>query len=286
MRKAIRIKFTDFWPTFYEHLHCYDSYFINLLQKRFTLQFSNEPEVLMYSFFGCEYQKYHCFKIYYTGENARPNFEECDFAFSFDYIERRNHYRLPWYVLYLESPERLIKKEIAIDKIMREKTRFCNFVYSNDSPQKRIQFFKRLSKYKRIDSAGRVLNNMGGLLDGYEDGKLNFINHYKFTIAFENSEYPGYTTEKLIQPMMVNSIPIYWGNELVARDFNTKSFLNYYDYQDEDEFIERIIEVDQSDDLYREYLLEPYYHNNRVNPSIEPENILDQFEEIFKQIKS
>ena len=34
---------------------------------------------------------------------------------------------------------------------------------------------------------------------------------YKFNICFENSSTPGYVTEKIIQSMYVNSIPIYWG---------------------------------------------------------------------------
>jgi hypothetical protein len=286
MRKLLRIKFTDFWPTFQQSNHCSDNYFFNLLQKRFSLELTDKPEVLMYSVFGREHYKYRCFKIFYTGENTRPNFAECDFAFSFDHLNREDHYRLPLYVLHLESPDLLIKKQLDIDGIIRQKTKFCNFVYSNGTALKRIHFFDRLSKYKRIDSAGRVLNNQGNCLGWGEANKLNFLNNYKFTIAFENSEYPGYTTEKLVQPMMVNSLPIYWGNKLIAHDFNTKSFLSYYDYPDEDTLIERIIEIDQNDDLYREYLLEPYYHNNRVNPSIEPENILNQFEEIFRQIHS
>jgi len=286
MRKPIRIKFTDFWPTFLLDIHWYDNYFLNLLQKRFKLEFSDEPEVLIYSVFGTEHQNYSCFKIFYTGENIRPDFNECDFAFTFDHLDQENHYRLPWYVLNLKSPDLLVKKALDIDAIIRSKTKFCNFIYSNETAHKRIQFFKRLSKYKPIDSAGIVLNNIGGPLKGYEDAKVQFIKDYKFTIAFENSEYPGYTTEKLIQPMLVHSIPIYWGNPVVHLDFNPKSFLNYYDFPDEEALIERIIELDQDDDLYRQYLLEPYYHNNQVNPLIEAEAILDQFEKIFKQIQS
>ena len=46
--------------------------------------------------------------------------------------------------------------------------------------------------------------------------KMDFIKDYKFVISFENSSNPGYTTEKLIEPMLVNSIPIYWGNTEVG----------------------------------------------------------------------
>jgi hypothetical protein len=113
--------------------------------------------------------------------------------------------------------------------------------------------------------------------------KVEFIKDYKFTIAFENTEYPGYTTEKLVQPMLAYSLPIYCGNPLVDRDFNTKSFLNYSDFPSEENLIERIIEIDQNDALYKDYLQQPYYHNNRVNEFVDPENILQQFENIFCQ---
>ena len=38
------------------------------------------------------------------------------------------------------------------------------------------------------------------------------------TIAFENSSFPGYTTEKIFEPMLEGSIPIYWGNPRVDED--------------------------------------------------------------------
>jgi len=284
--KKIRIKFTDFWPTLHQTSHYCDNFFLHLLQKRFSVQLSYEPEVLFYSVFGSEHKKYHCYKVFYTGENVRPNFEECHFAFSFDHLQHENHYRLPIYVLYLESPELLVKQDFDVDRIIKEKTKFCNFIYSNPLGTKRIEFFERLSKYKPVDSAGKVLNNIAKPLGGFTREKLAFIKDYKFTIAFENSEYPGYTTEKLIHPMLVHSLPIYWGNPLVHLDFNPKSFINYYDFPDEETLIEHIIELDQNDELYREYLLEPYYHNNQVNPLIEADHILDVFEKIFKEALS
>jgi hypothetical protein len=101
---------------------------------------------------------------------------------------------------------------------------------------------------------------------------------YKFNIAFENSSYPGYTTEKIVEPMLTHTIPIYWGNPLVGLDFNTNSFINV---QDEDEAIERIIAIDQSDDLYQEIMQQPYYANNKVNEFVSTDNVLGRFRSIF-----
>jgi alpha(1,3/1,4) fucosyltransferase len=100
--------------------------------------------------------------------------------------------------------------------------------------------------------------------------------------AFENCEHPGYTTEKLVHPMLAYSLPIYWGNPLVDRDFNTQSFLNFYDFKSEKELIEKIIELDQNDELYLEYLRQPYYNNNKINEFVNPHNILQQFRYIFE----
>lgn len=277
----IKIKFVDFWPTF----NPVNNYFIKLLKRRFIVELSDEPDILIYSVFGWKHKKFDCFKIFWTGENIRPNFKQCDFAFTFDHLNRDDHYRLPLYALYMDSPDLLIKWNQDIDQIMREKTKFCNFVYSDKRGRKRNDFFERLSKYKKVDSPGRVKNNMGGALGGNSKDKLNFIKNYKFTIAFEVSSHPGYTTEKIVHPMLVNSLPIYWGNELVHLDFNPKSFLNYYDFPNEDALIERIIEIDQNDDLYRQYLLEPYYHNNKINSYIDPDNILQQFEKIIEHVE-
>jgi hypothetical protein len=42
-----------------------------------------------------EFRKYRCTRIYFTGENTRPNFRQCDYAFTFDNNGRPEHYRLP-----------------------------------------------------------------------------------------------------------------------------------------------------------------------------------------------
>jgi len=71
------------------------------------------------------------------------------------------------------------------------------------------------------------------------------------------------------------------GNPLIQREFNSKSFLNYFDFQDEDALIERIIELDESDALYRQCMAEPYFHQNRPNEFFDVDRVLDHFDMIF-----
>jgi hypothetical protein len=215
-------------------------------------------------------------RIYFTGENTRPNFRECDFAFTFDHLDRPENYRLPLYAWY-GDPAKLVKGPVDAERILAAKTGFCNFVYSNPRCKFRIRFFEKLSKYKRVDSGGRLLNNVGGPVAH----KHAFLAKYKFTIAFENSSYPGYTTEKIAEPMHTWSLPIYWGNPLVHLDFNPRSFVNFFDYGSLDDLVDRVVEIDRDDALYCEYLREPWYHGNVVNEYVRAENVLAQFERIF-----
>jgi hypothetical protein len=135
-----------------------------------------------------------------------------------------------------------------------------------------------LSKYKRVDSGGRAHNNIGYLVDN----KLDFINNYKFTICFENSEYPGYTTEKLVHPKLKDSIPIYWGNPRVGDDWNTKSFINAYDFNNLGDLIEYIKEVDNNDDLYYKILSEKHFTSgDELSNDLQYKNIFTFFDKIL-----
>src|SRR5262249_24450240 len=138
---------------------------------------------------------------------------------------------------------------------------------------------------KPIDSAGKVFNNVGGRIGRTVAEKLNFIRPYKFTIAFENESHPGYTTEKIYEPMLVNSLPIYWGDPLVHRDFNPASFLSFYDYGDQDALIDRVIEVDRNDELYLNYLQQPWLPPG-ADEQAERQAVLAQFDHIFSTSKT
>jgi len=274
MRKKIKVNFADFWhPNTSEAIR--KNPIFKILSKKFELELSENPDFLIYSCFGRNFLKYKCVRIFYTGENVRPNFDECDYAFSFDYPVTERNYRLPLYK-FCEKFEELKKKQ-KISEIMGEKSKFCNFVYSKKQAKARVKFFYKLQKYKKVDSGGKLLNNMGYFVDN----KIAFLRQYKFTIAFENSCYPGYTTEKILHPFVADSIPIYWGNPLISRDFNSKSFINCHDYNSFDEVIERVIEIDNNDDLYIQYLKEPPFHANRENEYVNEDNILKRFEHIF-----
>src|SRR5262249_8724621 len=129
--------------------------------------------------------------------------------------------RFPLYVLYANSgwysnaPEFHRKPMSALEpaeQVMARKTKFCGFVIGNvhrKTTQKRVEFFHRLSRYKKVDSDERALNNIDGAIPDRPNGKYNFLLPYKFNICFENKSIPNYTTEKIYETILTHYIPIY-----------------------------------------------------------------------------
>ena len=101
-------------------------------------------------------------------------------------------------------------------------------------------------------------------------GKIEHNNNYKFAIAFENEDYPGYVTEKICDIYKSNCIPIYWGTKEVVKDFNPKTFINATDYANFDDLVEYIIKVDNDEELYNSYFQEPMFSNKWLDAFNDP----------------
>lgn len=260
MKTKIKIKFVDFWSTFNE----IDNDFYKILNKKYEIEISDEPDFLIYSVFGFENFNYNCIKIFYTGENIIPDFNNCDYAIGFHKLNFGKRYlRMPIYNFFIYKKFFKIALNIHKEKI-NKRNKFCNFIYSNgNADEKRQEFYSLLSNYKKIDSGGKYLNNIGGPVEN----KYEFQKLYKFSIAFENSSSIGYTTEKLIEAKAAGTIPIYWGDPEVAKEFNSKSFINCHEYENFEDVIKEIKKIDIDEKLYESYLKEPF--NKKENELIE-----------------
>ena len=275
MKKKIKIEFCDWWSGFDKT----NNYFYNLLKEEFDVIITDNPDYLFFSVFGNKHLNYKCKKIFYTGENIAPPLHYCDYSFSFDYLDDERNYRLPHYLLY-DGYYELQRPKIIDESLAKRK--FCNFVVSNNGCQERNTFYTELSRYKKVDSGGRFANNIGSPVDN----KVKFQSEYKFSIAFENNAYrpqhPGYTTEKIMEPMTVNSVPIYWGNPEIGKEFNTKSFINFYDFDSIDSIINYIEYLDNNDKKYLELLNQPWFDEYNIPENNKIENIKSFLYKIFE----
>ena len=281
-RPVVRIKFVGFWDSF----NVRDNSFTRLLAPRYRVEICDDPDYVVYAYVGRrrrEFRRYDCVRIFYTGENLAPDWHACDWAFTFEHTAHPRHFRLPLWALSVD-PESLVKPaDYDPAAMLARKTKFCAFVVSNPLCRLRNDFFHRLSRYKQVDSGGKVLNTLGHRVAD----KTAFLADYKFTIAFENESHPGYTTEKVAEPMAVGSIPIYWGDPLVGRDFDTGSFLSLHDQgpltrRSLDDLVERVVAVDRDPGLHASLLARPWLRGNRVPACASADAIRGQFTRIFE----
>lgn len=265
----IKIAFSDFMYGFRStdklaSFNNLDNFFTRTLNGKldYTVCDTNEADILVYSSFGQKHRHFKGKKIFFSGENVLPDYRETDFSISSCSLPNEpRHLRLPQYIHYVDNPENLVKTSTwNSNQILKNKSAFCNFIVSNPRGLERNKFFKVLNKRKRVDSGGRCFNNMDMLV--YD--KLSFVKKYKFTLAFENSQWPGYTTEKIIEPMLAQSLPIYWGNPDIAQDFNPRSFINISDFPNFEAAVDYILKVDADDELYLSYVKQPWFNDNRV----------------------
>ena len=75
----------------------------------------------------------------------------------------------------------------------------------------RNAFSRALMRRIPVDSYGRVFRNRKVVQDSGRQTKLDTIARYRFCLSLENSLAPNYVTEKLFDPLMAGTVPVYRG---------------------------------------------------------------------------
>lgn len=292
MKTKLKLGFADT----HDHLA---SFFYYVLSDRYSIEIDNEsPQVLIFGDdnFGTTNTKFKrggdTIKIFYTGENRRPENFDCDYAISFDYNFNAWHYRLPLFVVYMWAMEHIHKMKYPYEHIFRqdikpaEKTGFASFVVSNPNCKERNKFFEMLNEYKKVDAGGKLYNNVGGVVEG-EQGKIDFLSSRKFNICFEPYTHPGYVTEKILHAFYARTVPIYWGSPTIGNDFNPRAFINVHGFRTFEDCIETIKEIDNNDDFYNSIASQPTFMYNIPPSYVILDNLKNWFDAaINKKIKA
>ncbi|HZT77434.1 MAG TPA: glycosyltransferase family 10 [Vicinamibacterales bacterium] len=300
--KTIAIDFSNMWGAVETFTVDYFLRCFPYLRPHYRFVLERErPDVVFYSVYGyVQKEGRHATRIVYSGEAGDPfgyggrmgpdTFEAGFYHYGLTMaIENThpNHLYMP-----LCCPHLPLHNNGITDLIRQpgaappQKEFFCDFIYSNGYSRRRVDFFHRLSQYKRVESLGAVERNNDALAGtGYDTAgyrvKQAFQSRCKFSIAFENAVFPGYTSEKLSDPLLARSVPIYWGNPRVNDIFNPHAFINVDDFASDEDAIAYIRDVDQDDDRYRAYLDEPPFRDNVVPERYSDATYLAFFQRIF-----
>lgn len=274
-KRIIKIKFLDYWSSFYDE-EMEDCLIMRILRKHYEVKVCDDADYVFFSTMGDSHWSVpdRCIKIYQTGENIVPDFNACDYAIGFEWMEYGDRYiRFPNYMFYdVELLHKMETKHLLPPKwdLQAQKPDFCSFVVSNHRNPKRNEAFQALCKYKKVDSGGRYLNNIGGPVQD----KFAFDSTHRFSLCFENGAHPGYTTEKLVQALAARTVPIYWGDPEVGRVFNKGCMIDAYSFENTGQLIEYISYLEDTPEEYMKRLREPALASS--SPSVDEE--LEAFE--------
>jgi len=250
-----------------------------------TSNSEDEADIIVHSVFlkklDFDTNKKH---IFFTGEPLYVDTDLYTINLSFHKNSKYDNVILcPQMLLSIYNVERETPVEIPRSLFLKNRpkktnipTKFCCFVTRVEKPE-RIDFFKRLSNYKQVDSLGPCLNNTGKLAPMEHDKFIEMISEYKFIITFENTQIDEYITEKIFHGYYSQIIPIYWGSKYVNNFFNMNSMIYIEEYNDIhiNNAIKQIIEIDNNDNLYidkvnesvfkKDFDIDCYFENIKIN---------------------
>jgi hypothetical protein len=229
----------------------------------------------------------------------RPNWKEyedlalgersIDLCLGFDYHNDDPRYmRFPLWITWLLPPESGYKEvnefcaKINLpSNCSYDDRRFCAFVSSHDDIG-RNELFDEINNIGHIDSCGRFRHNCDDLQTLYGDNKRSFLRHYRFNLCPENSNYPGYCTEKIFEAIASGSIPIYWGSdnnpEPDILNHNAICFVNVGQPNRKDT-ISQIRHLNSDREIYMSFASQP-----RLLPGA-PDIVMDYIQKLEAKIK-
>ncbi len=188
-------------------------------------------------------------RILYTGENHKIDLNTFDYCLTHEYREDTRCHRFPYWLCYLLGKDDLRKylmgdrPLVTPEQLQEEQTEFCAFICKNGKGKLRNALVRNLNKVRKVNCAGPFMNNVGFLLPRVPEAKLEYQRKHCFSMAYENECGPGYQTEKIIDAFVSGSIPIYWGNKDVAKEFNPAAFVHARDFRNQGELIDYLIKL-------------------------------------------
>lgn len=139
-----------------------------------------------------------------------------------------------FYVALKENRLRIIRKREK--RILEKRPGFCciiNRYVERDELnlwEKRIHFVRAMGQdidiYGYAPWAGK---NKWKDYDNYQGSaadKMTTLSRYTFALTFENTDYPGYITEKILHALSAGCVPLYWGGGHLTESIPENCYIN------------------------------------------------------------
>ena len=171
----------------------------------------------------------------------------------------------------------------------QQKTKFCAFMYYKSYPH-RDRLFHLISKINPVTSLGNACKSEDCLpntrfvndeKETYNDIAVKAYASYKYVLAVENTWKDGYFTEKIINPIIAHSVPLYWGHPSVFEYINKKRVIYMPDYTDTE--LLKLLK-NMKDEKYKAILAEPWYAEKGDPEKVQAE-FTQQIQSLFQSKK-
>ena len=242
----------------------------NFLLKKLKLQ-EKFPNLDIYSF----KRNYKPLRIFFSFENFRYDSIKADYYITSDLgVSSENHLRFPSWKDYIDWS---VSEDIYRDKntlnsyrfgsywnlddlikplgedFLRRKKEFCIFTSHLVEPRKSI--YLKFSKNFNVDGYGPYFNKSIKNHNSSEFKTQNILKDYAFNLCPQNSLYPGYYTEGLVNAFVSKTLPVTWADKNINLDFNEKSFINLLDYTSSN--YEEICQLMKDQYFLKKFVTEP-----------------------------
>lgn len=252
--RALKVAISDFWGGFNPERNRVVNALLPGGFESVDIVDVASADLVIHSVFGVDHLRATGTVVAFSPEPRMSERTAAQWFIDWRYLDLPNHLRLPVWASFLLRGGSLLSNS-GSDPAERK---FCNFIYNNRRCEMRNAFFGALHQREPVESLGTVLNNtMHPALSQRDDpswhkSKLAVLGEYKFTIAFENSEHVGYTTEKLIDAWRADTIPIYWGNPALSADLPVGACLSLYEAGSMAKLVDQVLEVHHDPVRYEE----------------------------------
>jgi hypothetical protein len=220
--------------------------------------------------------------LWFTGENVRPPVGQYDLTLSFDTdtYEGTNAY-LPLVLVRTEAfgrnrsseGDRRLGLKVYLDELQEARNlesalrpRFACLILSNPEPT-RLRMAQELGRIAQVDIFGPTVGRP-------IPTKAEVAHQYRFIICFENSFFPGYITEKVLDAWALGCVPLWAGLDR-RRLLNPEAVVNLWDFSSMAAMVDRVAELET----------EPAALNRIVNsPLLKATDVLDEVEAAIRRV--
>lgn len=181
----------------------------------------------------------------------------------------------------------------SIDPIFypNNRSKFCAYMYNQVYPH-RVAYNQLFNRYKPVDALGECCKDRTkpatpssrytyNATETYNDIAVQTYTDYKFVLAIENNMIKGYSTEKLLNPLIANSIPIYWGDSDIFTLINKRRVVYVPDFETDELLLQHIIHLDNDDAAYQAIVNEPIFVDPNFSIDAQEQLLSSKIDDLF-----